>query len=394
MIKVNCICDGISFPYGEATNQRIIMVGKALMAKGDEYRVFVNCMRPRNLLNKERKGSFENIPYCHMNKSLVIGKPKWKNAIDYYFTGFYNTSKLIRSWRKDKQQVIYLYSQGSLFNAFVSFLAHVYKIPVVQEVNEWRDDLKKTGLESFIYKSVMFKWAKGAVSISDNITGKINRFKPSNSNIHIIQIPILADKLDWPENIQIIEKTFVWCGQLDGYYKDVILIMKAFAKFNNHLPGYRLIICGKYKPSTGTIVEEAMNNLNLNKEHVEFTGYVPDEQLHEYCQTATALISPLWNDQRSQARFPTKIASYLFAARPVLTCGVGETGKYLKDSENALFFEPGDESGLCQLMKKCALDQLLAKRIGKAGHDLATDAFDFRRYSEKLKNLFELAIAN
>jgi glycosyltransferase involved in cell wall biosynthesis len=104
------------------------------------------------------------------------------------------------------------------------------------------------------------------------------------------------------------------------------------------------------------------------------------------------LISPLWNDQRSMARFPTKIASYLFAARPVLTCDVGETGKYLKDLENALFFEPGDESGLCQLMERCALDQSLANQIGREGYHLASGSFDFRRHSEKLNNLFELAI--
>jgi len=392
MLKVNCICDGISFPHGEATNQRIIMIGKALMAKGDEYRVFVNCLRPRNILNKERKGRFGNIPFRHMNKSLVIGRPKWTDAIDYYFVGFYNTSKLIRSWRRDKQQVIYLYSQGSLFNAFVSFLAFVYKVSVVQEVNEWRDDLKRTSLKSFIYKSVMFRWAKGAVSISDNITAEINRYKLPRNNIYIIQVPILADKLEWPENTQVTEKTFVWCGQVDGYHKDVILIMKAFAEFNNQIPDYRLIVCGKYKTSTSIIIQEAMNNLKLDKNLVEFTGFVSDVQLREYCQKATALISPLWHDQQSLARFPTKIASYLFAARPVLTCGVGETGKYLKDLENALFFEPGDESGLCRLMERCALDQPLANQIGKAGYHLASGAFDFRRHSEKLNNLFELAI--
>ena len=392
MIKVNCICDGTSFPYGEATNQRIIMIGKALMAKGNEYSVFVNCKRPRHPLNKERNGRFGNIPFHHMNRSLVIGLPKWKNAVDFYCVGFYNTSKLIRSWRRDKQQVIYLYSQGSLFNAFVSFLAFLYKIPVVQEVNEWRDDLKRASLESFIYKSVMFRWAKGAISISDNITIEINRHKPAGSKINILKVPILADKLEWPENVHITEKIFVWCGQLDGYYKDVILIMKAFVKFNHQIPGYKLIICGKYKASTGIIIQEAMNNLKLEKGDVECTGFVPDEQLHEYCMKATALISPLWSDQQSQARFPTKIASYLFAARPVLTCGVGETGKYLKDGDNALFFAPGDELGLCRLMESCALDEPYANRIGKAGYQLASSAFDFRRHSDRLNNLFELTI--
>ncbi len=392
MIKVNCLCDGISFPYGEATNQRIIMIGKAIVDKGGSYCVFVNCMRPRNPLNKERHGRYGNIPYYHLNRSLVIGRPKWKNAIDYYFVGFYNTSKLIRSWRNDKQQLIYLYSQGSLYNAFVSFLGFVYKVPIIQEVNEWRDDLGKASLKSFIYKSVMFKWAKGAISISDNITQKISQYKPATGDMRIIQIPILADRLEWPENIKPTEKTFVWCGQLDGYFKDVILIMRAFEKFNTLFPGFKLIICGKYKSSTGFIIEEVMHNLKLNKDSVMLTGFISDERLHEYCQKATALISPLWNDQQSLARFPTKIASYLFAARPVLTCGVGETGKYLKDRENALFFVPGDELGLSRLMEICARDESLATRIGKAGYFLASNAFDFRIYSEKLSDLFELSV--
>jgi glycosyltransferase involved in cell wall biosynthesis len=389
MVNINCICDGISFPFGEATNQRIIMIGKALLLKGNPFRVYVNCKRPRNPLNTQRSGVYENIEFRHLNKSLQIGLPKWKNALDYYLVGFYNAFVLIRSLSRDKRNVIYLYSQGSSFNGFVSLLAFLYKIPVVQEVNEWREDLDKFNLKSFIYKSVMFRWAKGAISISDNISEKINRYKPAARGISILLLPILADKNEWAKKNGTIQKTFLWCGQLDGYFKDVILILEAYSKLSASFPEYKVIICGKYKKATEDVINDTISGLGLNRDRVVLTGYISNETLFEYCQSATALISPLWDDQQSSARFPTKIASYLFASRPVLTCKMGETGKYLTNRKNALFFEPGDHLGLSGLMEFCINEKNIADQIGKQGSMLAEAEFDFRRHADKLRSFFE-----
>ncbi len=403
MINVNCICDGISFPFGEATNQRIIMIGKAILLKGNSFRVFVNCKRPRNPLNTNRSGVYENIPFQHLNTSLEIGLPKWKNAIDYYIVGFYNAFKVVRSLGRDKNNIIYLYSQGSLFNAYISFLAFLFKVPVVQEVNEWPEDLDK--FENFVYESVMFRWAKGAISISDTITAKINKYKPQGKKINMMLMPILADKNAWAKkNLNgnghvnghvngSINKTFLWCGQVDGYLRDVLLILKAYAKFNAVTPGYKIVICGKYKTSTEAAINKTMAELNLSRDNVVLTGYLSDEMLFEQCKTATGLISPLWNDQRSSARFPTKIASYLFASRPVLTCKMGETGKYLVDKENALFFEPGDYVGLSGLMEFCINEKAIADTIGKQGSALAEAQFDFRRHADRLNDFFESALS-
>lgn len=389
MVNVNCFCDGISFPFGEATNQRIIMIGKALLSKGNTFHVYVNCQRPRNRLNTLRQGVYEHIGFQHLNKSLEIGLPKWKNALDYYFTGFYNAFRTIRTLSRDKQNVIYIYSQGSLFNAYVSLLAFLYKIPVVQEVNEWREELGRLNFKSIVYKSFMFRRAKGAISISDNITAKINQYKPVSRKINILPMPILADKNDWIKKDVAVRKTFLWCGQVDGYWKDVILILKAYAECCRHHPEYKIVICGKYKAATGEKIRQAMNELGLNQEQIILTGYVTNEELFEYCQSATALISPLWDDQQSSARFPTKIASYLFAARPVLTCKMGETGKYLTEGKNALFFEPGDHLGLSRLMEFCIKEKAIADEIGRQGNILAEAEFDFRRHADKLSSFFE-----
>ena len=389
MVRVNCICDGISFPFGEATNQRIIMIGKAVQFKGNSFSVYINCKRPRNPLNTEKQGIFENIEFLHLNKSLKIGLPKWKNAFGYYLIGFYNAFTVLKTLSQDKDNVIYLYSQGSLFNGYISLLSFLFKIPVIQEVNEWPENLDRYNFESFIYKSIMFRWAKGAVSISDNITAKINEHASAPGKIHILSVPILADKNEWVLTDDAIQKTFVWCGQVDGYLRDVNLILKAFSAFCSNSPGYQLLICGKYKRSTGETINHRIAELGLRPDQVMLTGYVSNELLFEYFHTATALISPLWNDQRSGARFPTKIASYLFASRPVLTCKMGETGKYLTDKETALFFEPGDYLHLSELMNFCIHNKSIAAQIGQQGRTLAETKFDFRRHADQLNLFFE-----
>ncbi|HMH31851.1 MAG TPA: glycosyltransferase [Puia sp.] len=389
MVRVNCICDGISFPFGEATNQRIIMIGKAVQFKGNSFKVYVNCKRPRNPLNMEKKGIYENIEFEHLNKFLQIGLPKWKNALGYYLIGFYNAFTLLKTLSQNKDNVIYLYSQGSLFNGYISLLSFLFKIPVIQEVNEWPENLDGYNFESFIYKSIMFRWAKGAISISHNITAKINEHSPDPAKIRILAVPILADKKEWVSKNDAIQKTFIWCGQVDGYLKDINLILKAFSRFCSGSPGYQLLICGKYKSSTGELINHSIAELGLKSDQVKLTGYISNELLFEYFQTATALISPLWNDQRSSARFPTKIASYLFASRPVLTCKMGETGKYLTDKENALFFEPGDYRHLSELMNFCIHNESIAEQIGKQGRILAETEFDFRGHADQLNLLFE-----
>jgi len=54
------------------------------------------------------------------------------------------------------------------------------------------------------------------------------------------------------------------------------------------------------------------------------------------------LSGTLFDDERSIARFPTKIGEYLAAARPVVTSSIGEVARYLEDATTAYLAAPGD----------------------------------------------------
>src|SRR5207302_1804391 len=60
------------------------------------------------------------------------------------------------------------------------------------------------------------------------------------------------------------------------------------------------------------------------------------------CAGAAVLAIPLFDDVKSTARFPTKLGEYLASGRPVVTNGIGEIPRYLKDGVNAVIVPPGD----------------------------------------------------
>ena len=388
MTKVNCFCSGITFPNGEATNNRIIMIGKALVSEGIPYKVYINSEGNRNKMNTAPSGKIGQISYHHFNGSMQIGLPKWRRAFNFYLKGFVQTWKKVKELSRDPEQCIYLYSHGSLYNAWVSLLARWHGVKVVQEVNEWTEEVEAKPFVAFIYKKVMFRWAQGAMVISDNISTQVNRYKAPKSRLKTILLPVLADRDDWAALPKTVAPTFVWCGLIEGYFKDVAFMIKAFAQIHHQYPTHQLVICGKYKLSSLQKVEALCDDLGMPRDRVKLTGFISDEELQNTCLSATALVSPLWDDQRSKARFPTKISGFLFSGRPVLTCDVGEVGKYLTDCENALFFDAGNTEMLAEKMELAIKEPELSNSIGQQGRILALEKFDYRGYGPKLSDYF------
>ncbi|NJN24874.1 MAG: glycosyltransferase [Cyclobacteriaceae bacterium] len=185
-----------------------------------------------------------------------------------------------------------------------------------------------------------------------------------------------------------IERNFVWCGMIESYIKDVEFMIRSMALMHPDYPSYRLVICGKTRHGTEQRIKDLCLKYKLPREAIVLTGYISDEQLITYCKTATALLVPLWDDQRSMDRFPTKIASFLFSARPVITCPIGEVAKYLAHLDSAVFYAPADPQDLREKMEYAILNQQQTANIGQKGFEVAAENFDYRSYSGILSEFF------
>jgi glycosyltransferase involved in cell wall biosynthesis len=207
------------------------------------------------------------------------------------------------------------------------------------------------------------------------------------------RVPVLVDP---SENLPETDRTegnalrpvLLWCGMVDGYKRDPLFLIDAVAELKSSAgKGSVLRIAG---PCTDACRRELIfyaGSKGIPEERIDITGFVSDAQLWAYCRNATALLMPLWGDDRSRTRFPTKLGQYLASRRPIVTAPVGEVSRFLSD-ETAVFYPPGDAGGLA-----CALDGLLsdaaaAERISFRATDEVLPKVDFRVNAPRISEWF------
>src|SRR5439155_25798972 len=121
----------------------------------------------------------------------------------------------------------------------------------------------------------------------------------------------------------------------------VFFIIRAFTLVK--LEGYacKLRIVGGWADSSGTAILKDAKEKGLSPDDVVLTGCVDDLALVASYKTATALLAPLWDDDRSKTRLPNKLGEYLASGRPVVACKIGDLTDFLVDDVNACLAEPG-----------------------------------------------------
>ena len=94
---------------------------------------------------------------------------------------------------------------------------------------------------------------------------------------------------------------------------------------------------------------------------------------------------------RSLARFPSKLADYLYSGRPVVTSAIGEINKYLRDGNSAFLANPGDINEFAQKISD-AVSSKSRNIVGVNGKQVAESEFSIRTQGLNLKNLIEKII--
>jgi len=124
---------------------------------------------------------------------------------------------------------------------------------------------------------------------------------------------------------------------------------------------------------------------------VRLAGWVDLETLQACFRNATALLLPLFDDERSRTRMPNKLPEYLASCKPVITSKVGDLQDFLVDGVNASIAKPGDSVDFACKMTALLTDPELATRIGIAGRQTCAQNLDYRAHAACLAEfLWEL----
>ena len=389
-MNIHLITSITGFPNGTAAAKRIKMIAKVFQLSGHYFDVYTNVLVDASL-NKSGYGCSEFIRFRYLHGVVNGHKSKIKKA--YLFVkGMIALFPVIRKFNS-QDDIVYIYSQGTLFNVVTILYCKFFGIKTIQEINEWYHREMNKAFQTWVMEGPMVKWSDAAIVISQSIQEEVLRINPS---LPTTIIPVLEDPLKYElsqQSLSSILKYVFWMGLVDGYFSDVELIVKALAKSQQQSHFYDFYISGPCSAQSKVKLEEIARELGFDFSRIHLLGYIDEEDLLNYCRNSHFFIVPLWDNKRSEARFPTKIATFMFCGKPVITCNVGEIARNLTDNENALFFNVGDESHLAEKIHLLEENPELYNRLCLNSIELARNKFGYANYKDTL-NAFVQKLLN
>lgn len=386
-MSINLITNLSGYPNGTATAKRIKLIGKAIQASGTVFRVLTNSVY-YNELNVESEGMHQNISFQYLHKQIITKSISKYRKVLYFALGCFNLLAMFFKFDRRTDQV-YSYNHGELFNVYIILLCRLFRIKLIQEINEWSHNDTNKRFEKYVIEGLLIKYSNAAVVISNEIENKVLKINPE---INLLKVPILEEFStipNHPEKYNSDDKYCFWMGDVDGYINDVLFAIKACAiLYSSGLP-VKFYVSGPFSKETELRIEEVALQNSYPLEFIKLLGFLSETDLERYSKRAYLYIVPLWNNERSKSRFPTKIGAFMQAGNPVISCKIGEVGNMLTDSVNVLFYKEDNLEDLAGKIRQLFVDNDLYSVISQNSYNFALNNFNYANYSNQFKSFFE-----
>lgn len=386
-MRVNLITIQSGFPFGTANAKRINLLGKAIIASGISFRVYTNSI-VYNIFNSKVQGVYDGIPYQYLHRKQMKNGLSKLLKISYFLIGIFRLIGVLKKFDK-KNDVVYSYNHGTLFNYYLIVLCRFFRLKIIQEINEWYHNDLNRKLEKFIVEGPLVKKSNAAIVISETIKRRVLEINP---NLKVLKIPVLEDfskSTITPISKAVTTKYCFWMGDVTGYLHDVVFITKALGQVYKAGIPLEFLISGPSNDQSLKQIIETANQYGFPAQNVKLLGYVEDAELNSYCQGAYFFVVPLWDDERSKSRFPTKVATFMQTGKPVISCKLGEISNLLTNRENILFYKEGNYADLAEKIIELVNDDDLYKRLSTNSSRYASEKFNYISYRDELKKLIE-----
>jgi glycosyltransferase involved in cell wall biosynthesis len=403
MTSIVLISESVGFPYGMAATQRLKLFAKMLVEQG--FTVTILCLRvekPTNLENNLVSGSWNGVNFEYTTGTTI--RPQ--NFLSRRWVEFRGVVvgiyRLIQLKSQNKVDAIFsligLHNLSHYHFIFV-LLSRLLNIPYVLEVCE-RPWVQNEKTIPPLRKIPSLSGVQGVICISDYLMKWCESENAKfNLNVEILKIPIMYDKSEFSgahtrPSEPAAQSYPVLLFASSAYFQAAKFTINAMRFVWNEFPEAKLVITGLDPENAQTkLLENDIIN-DKHKDQIEFTGYIPREELINRYSQANGLLIPLSNDIISKARFPTKIGEYLKSERPIITSNVGEIPQYFTHRENALISEPDNARAFAENIIFVIRHPEQANDIGKNGSRLADEHFDYQKYGSILKDYFLMIIGN
>lgn len=377
-----------------ASTQRVKLLAQGLVECGLDVSVLCTQVteRPPLIENKEVKGVYKGINYEYTTGRTIRSNyfliRRW-----YELRGILLAIRRLAELKRKKKLCCVYYYGNILVNEPVRWIFYsivrLLNLPLVIEVGERPWPLVKGSKKRLITLSP-FLGIQGVVVISDFLKNWAEQEKiRMKKDMAILELPILVDLKKQRLTDFHPEKPYVLFAGSSAYDQTIQFILAAMTSVWNTHPECLLVItgCRPGEPASEAIIK-FVNKQNLEG-RVELAGYLSRLDLLQRYSQATALLLPLFDDDRSKARFPTKLGEYSASGRPIVTNNVGDVARYFIDKKNAYVCTPGSSSLYGQKIDEVLNNPEESIRIGLEGRRTAERYFHYSLHAQSFANFIK-----
>ena len=391
-VHVVILGDYMGFPHGMATTSRVRLFARALHEAGVDVRVLVlqGIDRPSRIENTAVRGEHMGVQFEYACGTTVRRESFIARRAIAALGWIRGTLRLAQLRRQGLLDVVLLWfwtPRPAVRLGWFLALLRLLRVPVVREIDEspWSQRPDTTLVERL--------WSPltgtvGAVTISGELhEWAVGEYRTRQDAL-VIEVPILVDVAEQdPGDYPSGEPVVVFAGS-PVYRTTLRFIFSAMPEVWRSHPECRLVVTGAAPDDPrADWMRAEVRQAGLGP-RVDLVGYLGRPELLQLYDRAHALLIPLFDDQQSRARFPTKIGEYLAAARPVVTSAVGEIPLYFTDGVDAVVCPPDDAVAFGRAIANLLSDPARAALIGRRGRRVAEARFHYALYGETMARAF------
>ena len=327
------------FPFGLAEAQKIILISKCLIIKGNRVTVICRNGSYRRTEEPELKanGVYDNIEYIYVSGSCFRNEKFIKRRL-LEIKGKRNELLLLRKKKKEKRLDFAILSTRSIsLIIYYYLLSKWFRFKIILNYVEYYSAMRKNKLQ-IIQRLNDKLFDKYAPLLSDAVFPisefLINHIKEVSPSKRFLKIPGLTEfeKYNGVEALKS-EKYFLYCGNA-GYKEIIQFIIDSFELINNSSAFLYLVINGAESDKKEI---EGYIQMKMKKENIKTFSNLSQKELFTLYYNAIALLIPLRPTFQDIARFPHKTGEYLASGNPVISTKYGEVKYYFTDMVNMLF---------------------------------------------------------